>query len=87
MSTIDMQQLGRRVASERILRGWAQAELAQRAELTQASIARIERGRNPGLRVDTLFAIAQALGVRTDYLMGLDDQKVSDFEPAALAIA
>ena len=86
MNAINMQQLGRRVAAERILKGWTQAELAERAELTQASIARIERGRNPGLRVDTLFSVAQALEVKTDYLMGLDDRKESDLEPAPLAM-
>lgn len=74
MDSIDMQQLGRRIRSERVLRGWTQEDLATRASLTQASIARIELGRNPGLRVDSLFAIASALQVSADYLMGLDSE-------------
>ena len=73
MNALDMQQLGRRIRSERVLRGWTQNELADHAQLTQASIARIELGRNPGLRADSLFMIAEALQVSTDYLMGRED--------------
>ena len=69
---LDMYKLGRRLAAARELRDLTQQELANRAGLTQATIARIEKGRKPGLRLDTIVAIAEALGVSLDALVGKD---------------
>jgi DNA-binding XRE family transcriptional regulator len=67
---LDMYKLGRRLAAARELRDLTQQALANRAGLTQATIARIEKGRKPGLRLDTIVAVAEALGVSLDALVG-----------------
>ena len=67
---LDMYKLGRRIAAARELRDLTQHELAHRAGLTQATIARIEKGRKPGLRLETIVAIAETLGVSLDVLVG-----------------
>jgi transcriptional regulator with XRE-family HTH domain len=66
---LDMYTLGRRIAAARELRDLTQHELAARAGLTQATIARLEKGRKPGLRLETIVAIAEALGVSLDALV------------------
>jgi transcriptional regulator with XRE-family HTH domain len=71
MTPVDYHQLGRRIAAARELADLTQQGLAQKAGLTQATIGRIEKGRKPGVRVETLVAIAQALRVSADSLLGL----------------
>jgi|SoiMethySBSTD1v2_1073268.scaffolds.fasta_scaffold355650_2 transcriptional regulator with XRE-family HTH domain len=75
MHKLDMYKLGRRIAAARVLADLTQQALADRAEIPQSALARIERGRRPQLSVGTLYAIAQALGVSTDYLLGLKEEE------------
>ena len=79
MEKLDMYKLGRRMAAARVMADLTQQELAERAGIPQSAVARIERGKRPQLSVGTLYAIAQALGVSTDYLLGLKEE---DDEPA-----
>lgn len=60
--------IGQRVIELRQARGWGQSELAERAQVAQATISRIENGqrRNPG--TETMRRIAQALNVTMDEL-------------------
>ena len=56
--------LGARIRAERIACGWTQAELADRARLTQGRLSAIESGQGkegPGLRV--VNRVANALGM------------------------
>jgi len=63
------QTLAQRLRSLRSERKLSRAELAERAGTTAAVYARYERGeRAPA--IDTAHAIARALGVSLDYLMG-----------------
>ena len=71
---LDMYKLGRRIAAARELRDLTQHELATRAGLTQATIARIEKGRKPGLRLETIVAIAETLGVSLDGLVSRETE-------------
>jgi transcriptional regulator with XRE-family HTH domain len=83
--TLDLYQLGRRIAVRRTWRDWTQQELANRAHLTQATVARIEKGQKPGVHVQTLLAIADALGVSPNYLLGRSqtaEEDVPDLAPA-----
>ena len=64
---IDAFQLGRRVAATRELRDMTQQELAKASGLTQATIARVEKGHKKKMELNTLYKIATALQV------GLDD--------------
>ena len=86
MAPVDYYQLGRRVAAARELADLTQQGLANKAGLTQATVARLEKGRKPGVRVETLVAIARALNVSVDYLLSLKNTLEIDLEPAALAL-
>ncbi len=68
---LDMQAFGQRIAHARTRGGWTQQELAASTGLQQAAIARLERGRQAAVRADTVMALAEGLGVSTDYLLGL----------------
>jgi len=74
MDKIDMYKVGRRIASARVMADLTQQDLADRAGIAQSALARVERGNRPQLSVGTLYAIAQALHVSTDYLLGLKEQ-------------
>ena len=53
----------------RVKRGLTQSELARRAGIRQGVLSYIESGRTKHPRIDTLSAIAAALGVSVDRLM------------------
>jgi transcriptional regulator with XRE-family HTH domain len=62
-----------RLKAARELRKLSQGEIASRANLPPTSISHFESGsRKPSF--DNLRRLAQALGVTTDYLLGLADQ-------------
>ena len=62
-----------RIREARAAKGWTQAELAERAGVTQQSIQRYESGaREP--RADALVGIARACGVSVSYLLGIADE-------------
>lgn len=55
-------RLGERVRAARLAAGWSQAELAQRAEMPQQSVARFEGGDvEPTIR--TVLRLGRALGM------------------------
>lgn len=70
---LDLKQLGRRIAASRALHEMSQYDLARQAGLTQTTVARVEKAHKPRVAVETLYAIADALGVSTDYLLGRKD--------------
>ena len=66
--------LGARVKAQRNKKGWSQAELAKKADLSQGAISQLENGTSENTR--HLSAIAKALKVSTEYLTdgkGLQD--------------
>jgi transcriptional regulator with XRE-family HTH domain len=81
---VDMYKLGRRIAAMREFRDLTQQELADRAGLTQATIARIEKARKSRVQLDTIVAIAEALQVSMDHL--LEGGQELDSEPTGLAL-
>lgn len=50
-------------------KGWTQTELARRAGVRQGVLSYIESGKTKHPRIDTLGAIAKALGVPVGKLM------------------
>jgi transcriptional regulator with XRE-family HTH domain len=62
--------IGSRIRRLREELGINQQELADRADLTQATISRIESGRVEQLKSDALRQLADALRVTVDYLLG-----------------
>lgn len=59
------------LSSLRAARGWTRERLAAEAGVSLATIWRMEHGQYP--RVQHLIAIADALGVSTDTLLGRGD--------------
>ena len=69
MSDVFSERMGKNVARYRRLSGLTQAELAERVSVSTAFISRVERGEKM-VRVQTLYAISQVLGVSCDALLG-----------------
>lgn len=64
--------LGARIKTQRKLKGWTQAELAQKVGIARASLANMEANRQT---VDPakMIAFARILNVTSDYLLGLTE--------------
>jgi transcriptional regulator with XRE-family HTH domain len=56
--------------SARLRAGWTREALAYHSGLTWAAVAQIESGRRQDVRLSSLTALAGALGVTVDYLVG-----------------
>lgn len=63
-------RLGGSLRSARERMGWSREALAYHSGLSWAAIAQIESGRRQEVRVSSLLALASALGVSVDYLVG-----------------
>lgn len=75
-----MKSLGNRIKQARIHAGFTQEQLAEMLNLSRGTIARYELGEiEPKLQ--NLAAIASALHVSADYLMGLHSQVIRTEEP------
>jgi len=75
--------LGERLHTVRRRQNLSQADLAMKAAVTVTTISAIE-SRGVDVRGSTLAALARALGVSTDYLLGLwDDPEPWSPEPSA----
>jgi len=51
-----------------------QKQLEEMSGVLQNTISRIELGKNPEILTSTLAALARALNVSADYLLGLKDE-------------
>lgn len=60
----------------RALRGWSRERLAAEAGVSLSTVWRTERGQYP--RVEHLIAIAEALGVSTDAVLGRSAARTAD---------
>jgi transcriptional regulator with XRE-family HTH domain len=63
-------RMDRAVKAARERRGWTREALAFHSGLSWSAIAQIESGRRSSLRPSSLNALATALGVSVDYLLG-----------------
>jgi transcriptional regulator with XRE-family HTH domain len=63
-----MSPLGQKIKNLREQRGWDQEEMAHRARLAGSTVSKIECGRHKP-RLDTLEAMAEALGVSVAELL------------------
>lgn len=89
-------EIGERVLLRRRELGWTQHELGAKVGCPYQVISRLESGRQSVL-AERLAALAEALEVSADYLLGLSDKrplvklrrkadKQGDFWPAAAAL-
>ena len=74
-----LQHFGRRVRAARILRGTTLQECATQAGISYSNLSMIERGKR-SMYVEHLPALAKALGVSVQYLLG-EEEPESDPEP------
>jgi transcriptional regulator with XRE-family HTH domain len=66
-------QLGERLHALRRRQGQTLRELGTHAEVNYVTLSKIERGKMPQVSADIVARLAVALGVSTDYLLGLQD--------------
>ena len=74
-SQVDMRAIGERVLLLRRRDGLSQHALAAKAGVDVMTISRLESGKKKRLEIEPLSRLAQALGVTTDHLLGLDAPK------------
>ena len=60
---------GEKIRSLRNKRRWTQKQLAMASGVDQSIISSLETNAKPGTRIETLVALARALGVATDDLL------------------
>jgi transcriptional regulator with XRE-family HTH domain len=77
--------VGQRMYARRKRLQLTQARLAALTGMTQGSIARIETGKAKEVESSTLIALARALGVSTDWLLGLAPEDEEDEAHAVYA--
>lgn len=63
---------------------WNQDELAAIAKISRSRISDIERGDGSGTAISNIFALAIALGVSVEYLLGLTDDPLGEGEDKVL---
>lgn len=73
--------LAQRLRMARAYRGWSQTDLARRSGVHNMQISKLERGIIHETSTGTLRALCQALGISSDYILGLtEDMGVSDVD-------
>ncbi len=65
---MDYSSLGARIRRERILRGWTQEQLAEKANISLSFLGHIERGTRKA-SLETLVALANVLDTSMDELL------------------
>ena len=70
----ELEFIGNRIRIARTMAGLSQAELAEKAGLSNLSIVRYEKGER-SIEALHLLCIAKATGVTTDWLCGFDVKK------------
>ena len=71
-----MATMAERLKGLRKERGWTQKELQAMSGVPYTTISRIERGNPRQINTNTLVALADALEVTTDYLLGRSNKRI-----------
>ena len=77
--------LGLRILVARKRLGLTQKALARQAGISVATLHRLESGQATNPQSQVLKRLAQVLGVRTDYLLELEDGDAGDLQAAGVA--
>lgn len=78
--------MGERIRNRRQELGLSQQALADQVGVSRPTISQIESGAQPTMNTDTAKALARALGVSIDYLVGTWNESESHLQPADLAL-
>ena len=66
--------IGERIRRRRMALGWNQGRLAEEIQVPQVHISRFEKGQYVAINPEKLVAMAKALDVSTDWLLGLTSE-------------
>lgn len=67
-----MNTISQRIKEQRLLNGWSLEQLAEKVGVSHVAISRWENNiRTPNMY--NIIALANAFGVSSDYLLGLED--------------
>lgn len=86
MLIFDLREIGNRMLSIRKRQGMTQADVAERADLSDRNYADIERG-NTNMRLETLLKICRALGVTPDSLLTREETTAKQTEALTQSIS
>lgn len=75
MKTVSVTRFAEEVKRRRLLRKMSQQTLAAAAELSISVVAQIEQGARPNPKLNTVYALAVALGTGIDELIGHEPGK------------
>lgn len=78
--------MGERLRKRRQELGLSQRELARRLGARYATISDLERGVREEMTIALLRKLARALGVTSDWLIGMYEDEESEHEPAGVAL-
>src|SRR5438034_4762369 len=70
MSGVAASRIGHSLRAARARAGWTREALAYHSGVSWSAIAQIESGRRKDVRLSSLSALAEALGVSVDHLIG-----------------
>lgn len=71
----DLHQIGNNLYQIRKSKGFTQADVAEKAELSDRTYADIERG-TVSMRVDTMIKICEALKITPDDILTVDTEEI-----------
>ena len=77
--------LGERIRTAREFCGMSQAELARRIKVSKQALYQMESGKTEDPGALKIRAIAVALRVNANYLLGLSEKMEGEFKPATAA--
>ena len=75
----DLHQIGNNLYTIRKRKGFTQAEVAEKAELSDRTYADIERG-TVSMRIDTMIKICEALKITPNDIMTVDTEEIPTAE-------
>ncbi|MBN1866331.1 helix-turn-helix domain-containing protein [Candidatus Sumerlaeota bacterium] len=79
-----LEDLGNRIRERREKRGLKQTDVANALQVSHQAVSKWERGENaPDIAI--LGALASLLGVSTDWLLGVDSERLDTFDATVLA--
>jgi transcriptional regulator with XRE-family HTH domain len=78
MGMYDAKQFGQRVLLSRRDLGWDQGQLSELSGVSRSRLSEIERGKGINIGIDSVFGIAEAMGVTVGYLLGLEEAPLSE---------
>ena len=83
---MDFKLLGARLLAARRRQGLKQKELAAKIGIHPVTLSRIEHGTMPGVTLQVVATLADALDISVDHLLGRKDSDAVEPRPAGVAV-